>query len=140
MTLKRWHRWFITLLILLGVLCITLSLYYRWRLYKVFKHNFAMSYFSVQDFQGEENSWLAYGAWIRFTSKTPVQLKHPEDYRSVPCSQYLINELGPFSELEDYVCFEGRTNFWTRPDGTATYEQSAMIYMKKAGKVLFRIN
>lgn len=136
-------RLLIRLAIVLFSLCtLGTTAYYGydyWRTYKIFHDNFAMSFLSIHRLKGYEWSWLDYTAWITFVSAGPPVLKHPEDYKDVPCKFQSIPNENPFFDrpylrekdrkegfkqylefrkqiektLPDYQCKEGRTSFFT---------------------------
>jgi hypothetical protein len=162
-------RFLIRLGLALVSLCVVGVLAYygydHWRIYKIFRDNFAMSFRSIHRLKGYEWSWLDYTAWVTFVSDGPPVLKHPADYKEVPCRFESIPNENPFFDrpylrekdhkerfqqylefrkqveatLPDYRCKEGRTNFWITPYGKTESDPSWLIYRTRDGQVLFRV-
>jgi len=137
-----------------------------WARYKLFRNNFAMSFLAIHRLKGEEWSWLDYTAWISFVGDGPPALKHPENYRDVPCTFNSIPNENPFFDdsyglgeknpserfkrykefrkqmenmLPNFECKVGHTDFWITPRGDNASDPSWLIYRPRDGRVLFRV-
>jgi hypothetical protein len=163
---RRLIRLGIAILSLCGAAIIAYSADDYWSHYRLFRDNFAMSWLSIHRLKGYEWSWMDYTAWISFISDGPPVLKHPENYRDVPCrfesipnenpffdNSYWVREKDEQARFKRYLeyrkqiettvpafqCKEGRTDFWTTSYGYKGSDPSWLIYRPSDGQVLFRV-
>jgi hypothetical protein len=130
----------------LTVLCALLlfmsSAFIYWRVHEILYADFIMDYWDIHDLKGAEK-WYTHtdNTWISFRYDGVLVLRHPENYRDIPCKPEMVNNSRVFdaaTPLTRFRCLDGRIRTEPEP-GNMAQGYSRIVYDTKTHKVLFTV-